>query len=121
MKKTMKFVSVLLIAIVILATLTTTTMAKVTYNNVIGKMDAVNNTNTEEVSKIAGSIANILTAVGIAAAVIILLVLGIKYMIGSASEKAEYKKTMIPYVIGAILIAGASTIVRMIFSFKIGN
>lgn len=123
MKKTMKFASVLLIAIFVVVALTTTTMAKVAYNDVIGGMDAqqANSQTTSEVSKIFGNIANILTTVGIAIAVIVLVVLGIKYMIGSASEKAEYKKTMIPYIIGALLIAGASAIVRVIFSFKIGG
>ena len=46
--------------------------------------------------------------------VIILLVLGIKYMMGSASEKAEYKKTMIPYLVGAVLIFGASAITTVV-------
>ena len=31
-------------------------------------------------------------------------------MMGSASEKAEYKKTMIPYVVGAVILFGASAI-----------
>jgi len=40
-------------------------------------------------------------------------------MMGSASEKAEYKKTMIPYVVGAVLILGGSAIVKIIFSISI--
>ena len=47
-------------------------------------------------------------------AVIVLLILGIKYMIGSASEKAEYKKTMIPYLVGAVLVFGAGAIAQVI-------
>ena len=47
---------------------------------------------------------------------IILVVLGIKYMMGSAEEKAEYKKTMIPYVVGAILIFLAPMIANMIYT-----
>lgn len=43
-------------------------------------------------------------------AVIILIILGIKYMMGSAEEKAEYKKTMIPYLIGAVLLFAAVNI-----------
>ena len=50
-------------------------------------------------------------------AVIILIVLGIKYMMGSAEEKAEYKKTMIPYIVGAALIFGASVIANVVFEF----
>ncbi|MEI3401230.1 MAG: hypothetical protein V8R51_02250 [Clostridia bacterium] len=42
--------------------------------------------------------------VGIVLSVVILIILGIKYMMGSAEEKAEYKKTMIPYLIGAVSV-----------------
>ena len=45
-----------------------------------------------------------------------LLILGIKYMLGSASEKAEYKKSMLPYIIGAFLLFSASIIVNIIAS-----
>ena len=48
------------------------------------------------------------------------MVLGIKYMMGSAEEKAEYKKTMIPYVVGAILIFAATTIANAVFNFASG-
>ena len=51
-----------------------------------------------------------------AVSVIVLLVLGIKYMIGSAEEKAEYKKTMIPYLVGAVLVFGASAIAQVVYS-----
>ena len=54
--------------------------------------------------------------VGIVVAVVILLILGIKYMIGSAEEKAEYKKTMIPYLVGAILIFASTTIVNVVYN-----
>jgi len=48
------------------------------------------------------------------------MVLGIKYMMGSAEEKAEYKKTMIPYIIGAILLFAATTIANAIYTFANG-
>ena len=59
-----------------------------------------------------------LTGIGMAVSVIVLLVLGIKYMIGSAEEKAEYKKTMIPYIIGAVLVFAASTIASIVMSIS---
>jgi len=36
-------------------------------------------------------------------------------MMGSAEEKAEYKKTMIPYVVGAVLIFASTTIVNIVY------
>ena len=38
-------------------------------------------------------------------------------MMGSAEEKAEYKKTLMPYVIGAALVFAASAIAGIIFGF----
>lgn len=35
-------------------------------------------------------------------------------MMGSVQEKAEYKETFIPWVIGAILLIGGTTIVQFI-------
>ena len=57
-----------------------------------------------------------LTGIGMAVSVIVLLVLGIKYMIGIAVERAEYKKTMIPYLVGAVLVFGASAIAQVVYS-----
>ncbi len=51
---------------------------------------------------------------GIFLAVGAMMVIGIKYMSGSIEEKANYKKTMIPYLIGCILIFGAATIAPQI-------
>lgn len=69
------------------------------------------------IKTLGGKLMGILSTIGMVIAVLILMILGIKYMMGSAEEKAEYKKTMIPYLIGAILIFGASTIATMVFNF----
>ena len=69
---------------------------------------------TDSVTNIGNQIIGIITTIGVVVAVVVLLVLGIKYMMGSASEKAEYKKTMIPYLVGAILIFGASAITKVV-------
>ena len=42
-------------------------------------------------------------------------------MMGSAEEKAEYKKTMIPYLVGAILVFAASTIANFVYNFVSGK
>ncbi len=58
-----------------------------------------------------------ISGVGVAVSVITLVVLGIKYMVGSIEEKAEYKKSMIPYLIGAFLVFGISTVLSIIMEF----
>lgn len=64
-----------------------------------------------------GSMISIITSIGVVVSVIILAVIGLKYMLGSVAEKAEYKKTLMPYFIGAILVFGASTIAEIIYQF----
>lgn len=76
--------------------------------------------NTAQIDNVGQKIMGILQTLGIVVAVIVLMILGIKYMMGSAEEKAEYKKTMIPYVVGAVLIFGATTIANMVFQFANG-
>lgn len=75
---------------------------------------------TGEIQTVGQSVMGIINTAGVVIAVIILMVLGIKYMMGSAEEKAEYKKTMIPYIIGAVLIFGATTIANAIYNFANG-
>ncbi len=73
---------------------------------------------TGGITTLGNQIIGIITTVGIVVSVVVLVVLGIKYMIGSAEEKAEYKKTMIPYIIGAVLVFAASTIASIVMSIS---
>lgn len=68
----------------------------------------------EEITGIAATIVDVIRAVGVIVTVIVLIVLGIKYMAGSASERADYKKTMIPYLVGAVIFFGLSQILATI-------
>ena len=76
--------------------------------------------NTNGIQNVGEKIMGIVQTAGVVIAVIVLMVLGIKYMMGSAEEKAEYKKTMIPYIVGAILIFAATTIANVVFNFATG-
>ena len=60
-------------------------------------------------------IIGILQWFGSAVAVIIIAVVGIKYMTASIEEKAEYKQTFIYYFIGAILIFGATNVLSWVY------
>ena len=71
-------------------------------------------TDAGKVMEFGNSIIGIIQFVGTFASVIVLIILGIKYMLGSVEEKAEYKKTMWPYLIGAILVFATTTILSVI-------
>lgn len=68
------------------------------------------------VGKIGNTIVGIVKVVGIFIAVGILMWVGIKYMMAGAEERAEYKKVIVPYILGAVLLFGAS-----LFADKIAN
>lgn len=65
--------------------------------------------------EMGGTIVNVLSTVGTVIAVAGIMILGIKYMMGSIEEKAEYKKTMIPYLVGCIFIFCIPKIVSIIY------
>ena len=79
-----------------------------------------NVTGTTQITSLGQSLVGILQVVGIVLSVIVLIVLGIKYMLGSAEEKSEYKKSMIPYIVGAALIFAASIFANVIYQFFSG-
>lgn len=63
-------------------------------------------------SIILGAIRNI----SIVTSVIALMVIGLKYILGSVEEKANYKQTMMPYIIGCILAVSGTTLVSFIYN-----
>ena len=64
----------------------------------------------------AKKIYNAILIVGVVISVIACMFLGMKYMVGSVEEKAEYKKTIIPMIVGMIILVGVGTFVSIIFS-----
>ena len=112
MKKSIKVISTLLLAIMLV------TSIAVDPNTVLNGLNGNGNVQTNDLTKVGNNIVTIIQVVGIVIAVIVLLVIGIKYMMGSASEKAEYKKTMIPYIVGAVLIFAGTSLVRVIYSLS---
>ena len=117
MKKSIKVISTLLLTIMLVASIAGTVLA-VDPNTVLNGLNGNGNVQTNDLTKVCNNIVTIIQVVGIVIAVIVLLVIGIKYMMGSASEKAEYKKTMIPYIVGAVLIFAGTSLVRVIYSLS---
>ena len=76
-------------------------------------------TGTTEITTIGNKVIQIISTIGSILSVIVIIVLGIKYMMGSVEEKASYKKTMLPFLIGAIFIFAASTIASLIYNVAI--
>lgn len=63
------------------------------------------------------SVLGIVQVVAISLAVIMLIVLGVKYVSAAPAEKADIKQSAMIYVVGAILMFGASGIIQIIKTF----
>ena len=78
------------------------------------QINSTETTGTDKISSIGKTIIGILRGAGTVLSVITLIILGIKYMMGSVEEKATYKQTLLPYVIGAFFVFGITTILPII-------
>lgn len=66
-----------------------------------------------------GQVLKILRNIAAIVAVVTISIIGVRYMLGSVEQRAEYKQTMMPVVVGCILVgglAGILTIIQSIFS-----
>lgn len=116
--KTLKIIAVLLIAIALITLSTTIVRATTGFEPIEPKPAG---TAGEKVTNTAGQILTIVRIVGMAVAVIMLTILGIKYVAASPNEKADYKKGMSVYVVGAVLLFGASALLSVIQKFVEGK
>ena len=70
---------------------------------------------SEELNKIADTVIGLIYYIGVFLSVGMLMAIGIKYITGSIEEKAQYKETMVPYILGAILLFGGINILKIIY------
>lgn len=73
-----------------------------------------------KMSEIIGIIIAFLRNVSIIVTVLVLTILGVKYMLGSVNDKADYKKDFPNIIIGLVLISGIFSIISAIFSIAEG-
>ena len=114
-KVVVKIVNMILIAMVIISI--SLNCFALTPGQITG---SENVSGTSQITKLGNDIVGIFQVVGVVLAVVIIIVLGIKYMLGSAEEKSEYKKSMLPYVVGAALIFAGSIFANVIYQFFAG-
>lgn len=116
MKKTVRIISTILLTIMLVTSIAGVVFAAPDIDKTIGDIDGAKAEDTTKVTTIGGKIINIIQVVGIVVAIAVVLIIGIKYMTGSVEQKAEYKKVMIPYIIGAVLLVAGTSIVKVIFN-----
>ena len=76
-----------------------------------------NNENSTQLTTKAGNVLGYIQIIGIVISVAILIIIGIRYMLSSVEERAEYKKTFLLYILGAFLIFTGTTLPQLIYTF----
>ncbi len=124
MSKLMKVMAVVLIAVLAIAAVSTTVNATMSFDEI--STDSVVEGATDEsgaassINRIIGSILTIVQVVGCGVAVIMLIVLAIKYISAAPGDKADIKKHAVVYVVGAVVLFAASGILQIVKNFA-GN
>lgn len=68
----------------------------------------------ESLQNFSKSIYNILLTFGIIVAVLAGMIIGIRFMLGGAEEKANIKEILVPYVVGCVVVFGAFAIWKIV-------
>lgn len=113
------FVKLMCIVCVILCVISITNcvVVEATSTGDIIKQNFTGNSGTEgsvAIQKILSAVLSIIRNAGVAIAVVVLMTIGAKYIVASAGDRADIKKYAINYVIGALILLGATGILSVI-------
>lgn len=95
-------------------------------SDIIGRIDKVDKKTDQSKAKessenIVGSLLDIMRSVAVGVALIMLVVLAVKYMSAAPGDKAEIKKHAVVYIVGAVILFGAAGIITIIGNFAKSN
>lgn len=118
--KMKKSIVVCLLCVITLLSITFPTFCNVNTNSYAPIIKPADST---AVSDFAGPIASTIQVIGTVISVGVMVWVGLRYMFASVEEKAEYKKTLLPIFIGAIIVFAISSLVKIIanIGFDIGS
>lgn len=114
MKKSLKIFAVVLIAMLVVFSVSTSSYAD-SAKDVIGGINAdTSGINSQGMKNIAGRVLGLLQIVSAILAVILVAYLGFKMVLGSANEKADVQKQFIPLIIGVTIVFAATSIANLL-------
>ena len=112
MKKSLKIFAVVLIAMLVVFSVSTSSYAD-SAKDVIGGINAdTSGINSQGMKTIAGRV--LVQIVSAILAVILVAYLGFKMVLGSANEKADVQKQFIPLIIGVTIVFAATSIANLL-------
>ena len=93
-------------------------------DDVISGMEGANDYDSGDaetgIGKALNTVIGFIQYAGSGIAIIVVSILGIKYLFASPTEKADVKKMAVPIIIGCILLFGAVNIAGIIYDFATG-
>ncbi len=114
MKKSLKIFAVVLMAMLVVFSVSTFSYAD-TPGQVISGINAnMNGIKTDGIKSIAGRVLGLLQIASAILAVILIAYLGFKMVLGSANEKADVQKQFIPLIIGVTIVFAATSIANLL-------
>lgn len=125
----MKNKAIKMLALILIAVLTVATFSQVAFADTkklgessfdpkqFNEMEFDDGGASDSISKIIAAIINMVQIVGMGVAIIMLVVLAIKYISAAPGDKAEIKKHAVVYIVGSIVLFAATGILQIVKQF----
>lgn len=81
------------------------------------KEDASTAEGSETIRPVINAVIGVIQVAGTGISLVMVSILGIKYMLAAPNDKADVKKQIMPMAIGAIILFGSVNIVQIIANF----
>lgn len=116
MKKSIKLFLTTLLAVMLIFTFAQPMVFADDVSGITGQIgkDAIKD--TKGATDIASKVVSWIWIISIIVAVVVLMYTGLKFIVGSTQEKAEYKKSLVPIVVGVAILVFSTTIVNVLYS-----
>lgn len=116
-KKVFKIISIMLMVAMIVACVSSVALGR---ENITTRKYTTYTDNTgaaNSAQRIVGTLIDVFQVVGVGVAIIMLVMLAIKYLSAAPNEKAEIKKSVSIYVLGAVLLFAAAGVLEIVQAF----
>ena len=114
MKKSLKIFAVVLMAMLVVFSVSTFSYADSAKDVVTGINANMTGIDSSGMKSIAGRVLGLLQIVSAILAVILIAYLGFKMVLGSSNEKADVQKQFIPLIIGVTIVFAATSIANLL-------
>ena len=113
MKKYIKKTIIFFVIIILITSFLNTVFA----SGFVGDFKGESTGQEDKIKAVVSEVLGTVRLVGSGVAALILIVLGCKYMLASAGERAEIKKYATTYIIGAVVFFASASLVSLVKSF----